>query len=112
MSWLFVLPFLLCDGAWMIYNYTHHKKIIVLAQGTWVPKGDTTYIKPLYDFISSWGGSADYTDNHSYIYWFGFHFKDPPHPIDSLRFPVDIYTSQFNLDSLISLKRKIVALND
>jgi hypothetical protein len=110
---IFVLPFLFFEGAWIARNYIIHGRIIPLSNSYMAPQEDTTYIMPLREFIRSWGGSADFADNSNYLPWFGFHFKDTPMSKEySGKLPDYIYTSQFNLDSLLKLKKKIIALND
>lgn len=110
--WLLV-PFLLAESIWIIRNYQQHQKLIVLTSASLAPSAKNFYWPPLFRFIPSWGGSADLTDNHSPLLWFGFHVNGMPNPTDyhdSL--PGYIYTSQFNRDSLLWLKNKITALND
>ena len=110
---VFLIPFVLVEEAWVVRNYLTHQKIILLTSASLAPRAANFYENSLNDFIRSWGGSADYTDNNSPLLWFGFHLKGMPNPADyhgSL--PASIYTSRFNADSLIKLKNKIIALND
>ncbi len=108
----FLLPFLLIDGAWITFNYTRQQKIIPLTN-LYVSKADTTYERPLREFIRSWGGSADFADNTNYMLWFGFHLGGMPNPKTySVQLPDYIYTSKFNKDSLLELKGMITSLND
>ena len=110
---LLLLPFMLTEATWVTRNYQQHQRIILLTSAKLGPSAKNFYWPPLFHFIHSWGGCADFTDNHSPLLWFGFHTNGMPNPKDyhdSL--PAYIYTSQFNRDSLAWLKNKITALND
>jgi hypothetical protein len=110
---IFIIPFLLSEGAWVTHYYIRHQKLVLVNESMFIPRADTTYEKSLRIFIRSWGSSADFTDNNSALLWFGFHLKGMPTPKDySGQLPDYIYTSKFNQDSLLLLKSKIVALND
>ncbi len=109
----FVLPFLLCESVWIVRNYYKHQKIILLTSSELAPRAANFYEISLNDFIRSWGGSADYTDNNSPLLWFGFHIEGMPNPKDFKgSLPDYIYTSRFNEDSLVRIKNKVIALND
>jgi hypothetical protein len=110
---LVLLPFLICDGAWVIRNYNVHKKFIPLTISALYPYTATSYLQPLLEFGQSWGGWAHITDDiGKSLNWFDYDYpgRIKPTHIDSL--PDDIFTSQFNRDSLIHVKRLIEALQN
>jgi hypothetical protein len=110
---LLLLPLLVAEGWWIARNCYEHKKLIVLTSASLAPRAENIYESSLFDFIHSWGGSADFTDTNSALHYFGFHLGDMPSPKNYKEsLPGNIYTSQFNKDSLIWLKNKITALND
>lgn len=109
---LFIVSFVLLDGAWILYNISAHHKIIPLTRSALLPHEDTSYEKPLFEFINAWGGSADFSDNHSQLRWFGYHYQDTPHPAYYKPVPGTIYTSAFNKDSILEIKRMVTAVND
>ncbi|NNM95713.1 MAG: hypothetical protein HKL88_09695 [Bacteroidia bacterium] len=104
---LFVIPFILCDGAWITRNYLRHKKFIALTSSVEYPQLKNSYIIPLTSFVQAWGGCTGYTDNNSSLGWFGYYIAGTPKPVlyDSL--PGGIYTSAFNKDSLIRIRKLI-----
>ena len=51
-----VLPFLVFEGAWVSRNYSVHNKFIPLFNGIYYPYIDTSYMKPMFIFVQSWGG--------------------------------------------------------
>jgi len=105
-----IIPFLITEGSWVIRNYNKHQKMVFLL-GSPHPWAKTFYRFSLFNFINSWGGNYDLNDNAAPFHWFGYGkqlSKIPYH--DSL--PTYIYTSQFNKDSLLLVKNRIIALND
>ncbi|HTB05506.1 MAG TPA: hypothetical protein VK806_01050 [Bacteroidia bacterium] len=92
---LLLIPFLVCDTAWVVRNYSVHRRFIPLTVSALYPYIATSYMQPMFEFEQAWGGSAVLTDNKTSA-------------IDSV--PNDIYTSQFNNDSLVHLKDLIASL--
>jgi len=110
---LLIPPFLIAEGIWIIKNYEKHQKLIVVTSVSLAPNAKNFYEPSLFHFLHSWGGSADFGDNSAPLFWFGFHNKGTPIPKDyQYKFPEYMYTSKFNMDSLVWLKNKITALND
>jgi hypothetical protein len=109
---VFAAPFLLADGIWILYNYSEHQKIIPLESIHPSKRWEENFYKiSLFNFITSWGGNYDINDNRAPFLWFGAGV--PFNKITGLdSFPEYIYTSQFNRDSLVKVKTKIIALND
>ncbi len=109
---LLILPFLICDGIWVTRNYQKHNELIFLTSAKLAPRAEYIYEPALSNFIRSWGGSADFTDNKTPLLWFGFHLDGMPDPKDYKdSLPDYIYTSKFNKDSLIEIKVLISMIN-
>ncbi|HXP49134.1 MAG TPA: hypothetical protein VN922_04225, partial [Bacteroidia bacterium] len=106
-AFLFLLPFTLADGAWMTRNYIHYKEVFPLTRTVYFPEIEHSHLKPMIEFTQSWGGAIWFVDPNAEIYWFmdgkpcTFHTGAKS---DSVPFPSYIYTSQFNADSLKTLK--------
>jgi len=106
-AFLFLIPFTLADGAWMTRNYMHYKEVFPLTRTVYFPEIEHSHLKPMIEFTQSWGGAIWFVDPNAEIYWFSdgkpctFHTGAKS---DSVPFPSYIYTSQFNADSLKSLK--------
>lgn len=112
---LFLLPFLLIDSAWLIRNYKHHHKIAPLTTSFYYPGLENGVFLPVSQFLQSWGGSFVWWDTGAEIRWFGFgesiEFGKGVERKTSL--PSYIYTSQFNEDSLLIVRSKVlIILND
>jgi len=110
---LFLVIFLLCEGSWIYRNYQTHKQFITFTtSGEFYPEQATSYLKPLFEFTQSWGGVCSYRNIPSDLDWFQYHYKGmtPITHFDSL--PDDIYTSAYNKDSLLRLKKMILALQN
>ena len=73
----FLLPFIITETAWVSRNYIVHKKLAILTQTFVAPQAETPFHRrPLFEFIRSWGGSADFTDGQSALLWFGYHTQN------------------------------------
>jgi hypothetical protein len=110
---LFILPFLLAYSAWVGKISMNNKKFVPLATSyMYYPQDDSSFVKPMSEFIYSWGGYADMMHQGSSLGWFGYYLtgtKQSDYP-DSL--PNYIYTSKFNKDSLLKLRQMVIALQD
>ena len=89
----FISPFILIDGAWIVRNYIHYKKIIPLTNGLYLPGYDNGYFQAANEFVESWGGgyARDYNGLNN--------------------MPSYIYTSKFNADSLKKLNDLTIAFD-
>lgn len=105
---IFLLPFLLIDGAWIIRNQRIYNKIIPLQQRIYYLKQDKMEIR-LLNFIKSWGGDCVSWNPKAEINWFEFmeHADDIKRQIKDIRFPDYIYTSKFDHDNLVDIKKYI-----
>ena len=113
-TFLFLIPFLLCEGSWIYRNFQVHKKFVPFTStaGAFYPDAATTYLQPLFEFTQSWGGVCSLEDKPVDIDWFQYRYPGmtPITHYDSLQ--DDIYTSAFNKDSLMVLKRMILAIQN
>jgi len=110
---LFLIPLFLLDGAWTYRNYQTHKKFIPFTTtGAFFPNAANSYPQPLFEFTQSWGGACSLTNKLADVNWFQYYYPGmtPILHFDSL--PDDIYTSAFKKDSLVRLKKMIIALRN
>ncbi len=110
---ILLLPFLLCEGYWVFRNFNIHKKFIPFTTtGAFYPNSATTYLEPLFEFAQSWGGACSFKNEPVDVDWFQYHYPGlkPILHFDSL--PDNIYTSAFNKDSLMRLKKMIIWLQN
>ncbi len=104
----FSIVFILADGAWIARNYKVHEKFIPLANGFYYPYIGSSYMSHMQEFVQSWGGAVDLPDPNSNLTWFGgILFPGEPDIAHYDSLPDDIYTSQFNKDSLYLLRDKV-----
>lgn len=109
---IYGLTFIVVDGAWIARNYSVHKKFIPLSNGVYYPYIGDSYMRHCLEFVQCWGGAVDLPNSTSAISWFGgILFPGEPdvkeYQYDSI--PDNIYTSQFNKDSLYLLRNKVRA---
>jgi len=125
---LFTSFFVLCDGSWIIRNYKHYKRIIPLTKALFDIKQAEPYLRPLIDFTRSFGGSIEWWDPRTESHWL---VKDDTIALDmndtvfvlskdtvyngkripmakGIPFANDMYTSKFNLDSLMQLRKQLL----
>jgi hypothetical protein len=105
-AWL--LPFVLIDGAWLTRNYVQHQKFAPLVLSVYHPGKEKTIFFPLFRFIQSFGGNSVFWDARSELRWFGYGKEDlrlGTGVKDDTQLPDDIYTSAFNRDSLLIVRR-------
>jgi hypothetical protein len=101
MSFLFAVPIVLFLGIWTYSNYSKHKKVIVL-QGDLSDcfSGLTQDLLSIRDLIVAWGGdSQPWAKNSEGEWFFGTNKDKQAEPSGK-----GIYTSAYNLDSLITLR--------
>ncbi len=106
-AFIFLSAFILIDGAWVIRNQAVHHRIIPLTvDGVYYPYIDSSYMRPMFEFVETWGGASDIPDPGSAMSWFGgvlFPGEPTPKQYDSI--PDYIYNSTFNKDSLVKLRQ-------
>ena len=105
---VFLLPFLLIDGAWMVRNHRLYNKIIPLQQNVYYLDSKKDRIQMgLWDFIKSWGGDCVSWNPQAEINWFEY-----TKHVDNIKIPGYIYTSKFNYDDLVDVKKYIAFSKD
>jgi hypothetical protein len=120
---LFLVPFTIFDSIWIAHNYKFHKKIIPLSSVVPIKDStspyrptDNTYIDPLFYFMRSWGGNLCWWEPKAEMRWFCINWNDGWIPTDSNKvdasIPDYIYTSKFNKDSLVNLRKIFILLGD
>ena len=104
---VFVLPFAIFDSLWVIRNYINEDKIIVAQSSIYAGRKPSESFISYRKFVSCFGGDITEWNPESEGMWFqtdeflidnGFE-----RPNDDV-FPDYIYSDQFNLDSLKSLR--------
>jgi hypothetical protein len=116
---LFILPFVLIDVAWIARNYSVHKTFQPL---TSLAYHEYIEIMPAMDFVKSWGGTYHPWRRETAVCWFGFNIKkspnytvpdgDIPQALEGKLGHNYFYTSRFNYDSLLQLKKMVMLLRD
>lgn len=112
---LFLLPFTVFDSLWIAHNYSAHKKFIPLS--TMQPEGteDEYFYSSLF-FVKAWGGDLCFWEPTSEIRWFcinwAYRFADQTPADVKVTIPDYIYTSKFNKDSLLYLRKILIQLGD
>ena len=97
----FLLPFLLIQGAWTLRNYFHHQKVFLLTKTAYLPLYQSSELAA-YSFQGTIG---DFRDNYFFPDSNWKNRSTPRYDIDTVEFPSEIYTKDFNRDSLIELRR-------
>ncbi|HWY98770.1 MAG TPA: hypothetical protein VNY36_06775 [Bacteroidia bacterium] len=105
---VFMSPFLLFEGAWLTRNFIKHNKFIPVTSSLYYPNIENTYYLPIYTLARSWGGSDQIWEPDAEIRWFGIDDGLAPelHNVN-VSLPTYIYTSKFNYDSLVVLKKQL-----
>ena len=111
-SLLFLLPFLLVDGAWMVRNYRSYRQVIPLLKSPWYPESfwPANYFD-LMAFCQTYGEDFSYWFPNAGIRWFmGWRNNSFLSPVrwyvkeDLGPPPGYVYTDKFNLDSVTSVR--------
>ncbi len=98
----FFLLFCILDSAWIIRNWKVKNKFEYLNDIDWYSKLSPHSPDPaLYFFLESWGGDLENERN-----WFEIDYEIDYRYRDTI-IPDRIYTSQFNRDSLVLVKKRI-----
>ena len=112
---IFMLPFILIDGAWLVRNYNVHKRILPLTTLTFLRGYDTRLFWAAMDFMQTWGGNYVSWDPASEMRYFNIRERLTSFHKENMRdtykqLPAEIYTSAFNADSLIVLKNLVAEI--
>lgn len=111
-SLLFLSSFIIIDTTWATRNYIVHKKFAPLTTSLYYPEIENSIILPVANFINSFGGNSVWWETRAEIRWFGFGDNvEFGKGVDrNTKLPSEIYTSQFNLDSLILIRAKVISV--
>lgn len=103
---IFILPFIVLDGAWTMRNYNKYKSFYPLTKSMYYTEIEESYLAALFRFMNAFGGSIVFWEPQSEIT-----FLKPLSPLiqskGSVRLPDYIYTSRFTEDSLLVLRKYI-----
>ena len=105
---VFIIPFTLIDGTWVVRNYIEYKTISPLTRTVFFPWIENTYLMPVINFTQAWGGDIWVVNPDAEATWF---INNKPTTNDTVPFPANIYTSAFNRDSLKLVKNLITQIN-
>ncbi|XWW47336.1 hypothetical protein JYG30_07795 [Fibrella sp. USSR17] len=117
---LFLLPFMLVDGAWMVRNYRTYKEVIPLLKSPWYPESfwPANYFD-LMAFCQSYGEDFSFWFPNTGIRWiqgWGNNNFLPPvrwYVKEELGPPPSyVYTDKFNLDSITSVRNLCYSLGN
>lgn len=102
---IFILPVLLCDGAWIVRNFRVHNAFRPLtASGTTFSKGIKESIKmPIIELMQAMGRNYVWWDASADIRWFNIREDGPTATFvqDHMQpLPQRLFTADYNMDSL------------
>lgn len=106
----FLIPFLLIDGIWIARNYQKYDRLVPLTKSQYYPGVEESYWAGLIPFMNAFGGSLVFWEPGSELSF----FLPTPEYVEKkveAKIPDYAYTSQFNLDSLLIIKSKIVTVD-
>jgi hypothetical protein len=109
----FFISFAVLDSMWIARNYFIYKKFLPLVTSNYYKGVETSYIGELINFFQSWGGDVVPWNPSAEIRWFGIYEKQHSKnimPSKQVEIPSYIYTSAFNRDSLLKLKKYITLI--
>jgi hypothetical protein len=112
---VFMTPFVIADGAWMIRNYKNYGKIQPLTKSVYYPDALDSYFMNLLQFLQSWGGSYIFWDPSSEIRLLGYgnlNYGPKFETGKDAEIPHSIYTSEFNADSLQLIRSYVERLQN
>lgn len=101
---LFLLPVLVFEVFWINHNYSHHHTFSPLTRTTYYPKTHDSYRKDLFDFLRSTGQTIVWWNKGTLASYFLTNDHNTNNPPFQVRYA---FTSQFNGDSLVNLKKEI-----
>jgi hypothetical protein len=106
---MFLLPFLIVDGCWIIRNYVVLDRFVPLVKQKYIPEIADTYLGALIDFVIVTGSPVTFHDPNSELAW----YVTAPGGVQTSKPPPDwLQTSQFNIDSLRTVREMIAQTED
>lgn len=103
---IFLSVFILADALWVIRNNKVHGEFIPLRKSVYYERGNSDYYAHLGQFVQSWGGDIMFWNPEAEIRWFNYK-SDFVKTDFKPQLPDDIFTSEYNMDSLIKLRQLI-----
>ncbi len=103
---IFFSSFLVFDGWWMGRNYQVHHKFIPMRKSIYYERANNDYYENLGRFLQSWGGDIMFWNPEAEIRWFNYK-SDFVKSDFKPQLPDYIFTSAFNMDTLLKLKQMI-----
>ncbi|MBI2966744.1 MAG: glycosyltransferase family 39 protein [Bacteroidetes bacterium] len=104
---LFLLPFTLCESAWIIRNYISIGKFIPLESDPQESYGSDgmyrTSAIAIENLVAAWGGETRWFYEGSEVWW--FHFAKDGGQEGAHPFKPHVFCASFTFDSLIRLKK-------
>ncbi len=102
----FMIPVFCIQFTWMLKNYFTHEKIILFTP-TMLLSSEPNYKTrhALIRFVQTWGGEYKWWIDNSNIEW--YYGSDDGSPI-----PEKFYTDTFNQDSLKSIRKQVILLEN
>lgn len=100
---IFLIPFIIIDGAWIYRNYVKYDEVFLLTRSGHSPLLTKSVIYPIFNFYQSFGGIMGAWSHDVPHIW----FATEENPRVTIQIPEEIYTSQFNRDSLFLLQKLV-----
>ncbi|MDD3877887.1 MAG: hypothetical protein PHT69_14795 [Bacteroidales bacterium] len=108
------LSFVIIDGIWIYRNFKTHNKFIPLQRSVYGYGVEKGFGGATYDFVRAIGGDIEFWEPHSELIYFfpeSRYFNSNMAKDSNLSLiPKYVYTTQFNSDTLINLRNKIIEL--
>lgn len=113
---LFMLPWFVIDGAWILRNYRVHGEVRPLTNGLYNPKFTASPYHALLQFVTAYGGNYNFWDPTSDLRWFGLRDLPAqgavPQTSEDKEPPSYAYASEYNRDSLLQFRPLMERLRD
>ncbi|MEN9347145.1 MAG: hypothetical protein RLZZ77_656 [Bacteroidota bacterium] len=110
-SLLFVSAFLIFESCWIGYNANKHHQFIPLTSTVYYPEAHNSYQRQLFHFVEATGGSIIWWEPGADV---SYYIPTPSFITKKreVKLPQHAYTSQFNGDSLLLVKKDIAIVLD
>ena len=114
-AFIFLLPLIVIDGAWMVRNWIHHQQLIPLTRTLFVSEDHPDPKLAASRFVLAFGGDIVWwVDPQAELRFFNVGNDQIPGQTNatSIHLPERIMTSAYDLDSLAALSQRILLLKD
>lgn len=109
---VFLAPFLLLDGLWTLRNYRVHHGFYPLMTTIGYEGERESHLGALARFVQAFGGSTVWWAPRAEMTFFIPLAKHIKSSDTEVRFPDDIYTSKFDISSLVEVRDMISTIRD